>query len=77
MPYTVFSDDKLEYFTEIRTVNKTIVRIPAEGLNSAVLLADMDPPVLTLANLDTPELGLGTEQLVVFWLEEESGILVF
>ena len=77
VPYTVFSDDKLEYFTEIRTVNKTIVRIPAEGLNSAVLLADMDPPVLTLANLDTPELGLGTEQLVVFWLEEESGILDF
>ena len=77
VPYTVFSDDTLEYFTEIRTVNKTIVRIPAEGLNSAVLLADMNPPVLTLANLKTPELGRGTEQLVVFWLEEESGILDF
>ncbi|NQT58162.1 MAG: hypothetical protein HQ557_04180 [Bacteroidetes bacterium] len=77
VPYTVFSDDTLEYFTEIRTVDKTIIRIPAEGINSAVLLADMNPPVLTLANLDTPELGRGTEQLVVFWLEEESGILDF
>ncbi len=77
IPISYLTGEELVYFTEIRTTDGPVVRLPFEGENRAVLIPDTKPPILTLVSHETPELGRGVEQLVVFRIEEESGVSQF
>ncbi len=77
IPRTYLVGEELHYFVEIRSADGHIQRIPQEGTSRSLLLADTTPPQITLISPESSELGKGVEQLVVFRIEEESGISQF
>jgi hypothetical protein len=77
IPHAYLKGEEFVYFTEIQTKGGPIVRTPGFGEKKARLIHDVTPPSLLLDSPRDGVLEMGKEQLVVFRVDDESGISEF
>lgn len=77
IPHAYLKGEEFVYFSEIQTKNGPIVRNPDFGEKKARLIQDITPPSLLLDSPRDGVLEMGKEQLVVFRVDDESGISEF
>ncbi|PKL13710.1 MAG: hypothetical protein CVV52_04850 [Spirochaetae bacterium HGW-Spirochaetae-8] len=77
IPHAYLKGEEFIYFTEIQTKDGAIVRNPDFGEKKARLIQDTTPPSLLLDSPKDGILEMGKEQLVVFRVDDESGISEF
>lgn len=77
IPHAYLKGEEFVYFTEIQTSGGQIARRPGLGESKSRLIQDKTAPSLLLDSPKDSLLTKGKEQLIVFIVEDESGIATF